>query len=75
MTAKYYQEPNGDYLAVDPSTAGYYYNLGKREVEGRATALAGSVSSVCTVGIALAFLETCKRVKRADVPREWLEMF
>ena len=75
MSYCYYREPNGDYLAVDNSTAAYYQRLGKNQLEGRASAVAGSVSSVCTTGVGLAFLETCKRVKRAEVPKEWLKMF
>lgn len=70
----YYREPNGDYLSVDPSTAAYYQRLGKNQLEGRASAVAGHASSVCTTGVGLAFLETCTRIKRKDVPEEWLKM-
>jgi hypothetical protein len=46
---KYYQERNGDYLSVDPSTLAYYLeHLGRHEYEGRATAVANCLSSVCT---------------------------
>jgi len=74
---KYYQERNksGDYVSVDPSTLDYYLKLGKAHVEGRATAIRGQVSSVCTVGLSLDFLRRkCRRVRKADVPAEWLEV-
>jgi hypothetical protein len=64
----YYQEENGDYLAVESE------NEGRGQVEGRATAIAGLVSSVCTTAISRAFLRrSCKRVGRARVPAEWRE--
>ena len=75
---KYYQERNkaGDYLSVDPSTLDYYItNLGKAEMEGRATAIQGNVSSVCTTDISLDFLRRkCRRVSKASIPAEWLDV-
>ena len=66
---RYYQEPDGDYLCVsgerlpnDPSVQ-----------EGRATAIAGLITSVCTTGIGDEFLATCKRVPRKQVPSAWIE--
>jgi len=69
----FYREHNGDYLAIDTSTNRYYLvNVGKDHFEGRATAIAGLVGSVCTTGISRGFLRTkCKRVARAKVPAEW----
>jgi hypothetical protein len=69
----YYREKNGDYLAVDTDTRGYYLAaLGRDEYEGRAAAIAGLVGSVCTTGISRAYLRAnCKRVARASVPSDW----
>ena len=63
----YYKEPNGDYLYCRPKP----YRLGM--YEGRATAIEGLVSSVCTTGISSEFLVGCKKVRKRDVPQEWLE--
>jgi len=75
---KYYQERNksGDYISVDPSTLDYYIKNGLgAQMEGRATAIRGSVTSVCTIGLSLEFLHNkCRRVRKADVPAEWLEV-
>lgn len=74
---KYYQEQDkaGDYLSVDPSTLDYYLKFtGKAEMEARATAIKGSVSSVCTTAVSVRFLQTkCHRVRKSDIPAEWLE--
>ena len=67
----YYRETNGDYLALDPTTADHYKRLGLRQLEGRASAVAGHPGSVCTTGIGLEFLKTCKPVRLADIPEEW----
>src|SRR5437879_1446124 len=69
----FYRERNGDYLALDTATNPFYLDvLGKDHFEGRATAIAGLVGSVCTTGISREFLRTnCKRVARAKVPGEW----
>jgi hypothetical protein len=69
----FYREHNGDYLAIDTSTNGYYLRTsGKNHFEGRATAIVSLIGSVCTTGISRAFLrENCKRVAKAKVPREW----
>jgi transposase len=71
---KYYRERNGDYLSIDPSTNDYYkQNLGKDHFEGRASAIAGDPSSVCTTGVGRDFLaKKCKEVPRDQVPPEWL---
>jgi hypothetical protein len=70
----YYRERNGDFLAIDTSTNRYYLRtFGKDHYEGRATAIASLVSSVCTTGISRGFLRTnCKRVRKATVPAKWL---
>jgi len=69
----YYREKNGDYLAIDTDTNRYYMTtLGKDHYEGRATAIASLISSVCTTGISRTYLRTCKRVPKQKVPRKWL---
>ena len=69
----FYREHNGDFLAIDTSTNRYYLRtFGKDHFEGRATAIVSLIGSVCTTGISRAFLrENCKRVAKAQVPREW----
>ena len=48
----YYREKNGDFLAIDTDTNAYYRQVfGQDHFEGRATAIAGLVGSVCTTGI------------------------
>lgn len=71
---RYYQERNGDYLAIDAGTNLYHReNFGQDSFEGRATAVAGLVGSVCTTGISMEFLRlNCKRVARSKVPGQWL---
>jgi hypothetical protein len=73
MTA-FFQESNGDFLAIDTSTNRYYLDhFGKDHFEGRATAIVGLVGSVCTTGISRDFLKAqCRRVARAKVPADWL---
>jgi hypothetical protein len=69
---KYYRERNkdGDYLSVDPSSA-----EGKALLEARATAIQGLRSSVCTTSVHVHYLRLkCRRVRKADVPAEWLEV-
>lgn len=73
---KYYREPNGDYLAIEPSTHYYYMvNFHKDEYEGRAAAIENDPSSVCTTGISQWYLDKCEKVKKGDVPKEWIDMF
>lgn len=69
----FYQEKNGDYLAIDTSTNAYCLDvLGRDHFEGRATAIEGLVGSVCTTGISRVYLrKNCERVARAKVPAEW----
>jgi hypothetical protein len=70
----YYRERNGDFLAIDTSTNRYHRTLfGNDYYEGRATAIASLVSSVCTTSISREFLrKECKRVPKAKVPSDWL---
>jgi hypothetical protein len=70
----YYRERNGDYLAIDAGTNRYYRTaFGKDRYEGRASAIASLVTSVCTTSISRDFLRTqCKRVPKAKVPANWL---
>ena len=69
----YYWELSGDYLAIDTSTNRYYMEtFGKDHFEGRATAIAGQVGSVCTTGISRDFLRrNCKMANKTRVPDEW----
>lgn len=69
----YYREKNGDFLAIDTSTNRYHLDLfGKDHFEGRATAIAGLVGSVCTTGISREFLKSeCNRVAKSALPAEW----
>ena len=72
---QYYQEATGDFLAIDTATNRYYLrNLGEDLWEGRATAIAGQVGSVCTTSVSGDFLKAkCKRVAQAEVPAKWLK--
>jgi hypothetical protein len=69
----YFQERDGDYLAINTDTNDYYMkNFGKDHFEGRGTAIAGLVGSVCTTGISREFLhKECRRVAKTNVPTEW----
>lgn len=70
---QFYRERGGDYLAIDTATNRYYrQNFGKNHFEGRATAMQGLVSSVCTTGISREFLrEECRRIAKRHLPAEW----
>lgn len=70
----FYQEEDGGFLAIDTGTNAYYRQvLGKDHFEGRAAALSALANSVCTTGIARAYLAlNCKRVAKARVPAAWL---
>jgi hypothetical protein len=70
----YYQEPNGDWLCVDPASREHHLRLGNDATEGRATSIAGDVGSVCTTAVGAGFLKKCKRVTRSDVPAAWRRM-
>lgn len=69
----FYRERNGDYLAIDTATKRYYRDtFGQDHFEGRATAIQGLVSSVCTTGVSRQHLrEKCKRVAKRRVPVPW----
>jgi hypothetical protein len=58
----YYQESNGDYLAIETDSNRHYLSLyGKDHFEGRATAIEKQVGSVCTTAVSREFLRTnCK---------------
>lgn len=70
---QFYREDSGDYLAIDTATNRYYRDtFGKDQFEGRATAIQGLVTSVCTTGVSRQFLrERCKRVGKVSVPAAW----
>ena len=69
----FYREDNSDFLAIDTTTNAYYRtNFGKDHFEGRATAIAGQVGSVCTTCVSREYLKTrCRRVAKRKVPRQW----
>ncbi len=69
----FFREENGDFLAIDTGTNRYYLDhFGQDHFEGRATAIAGLVGSVCTTVVSRDFLKTnCRRVSRAAVPADW----
>lgn len=75
---KYYQEggKSGDYLSVDPSTNEHYIkNMGGDYFEARATAISGLITSVCTTAVSRGWLRSnCRRVRKATIPAEWLEV-
>ncbi len=69
---RHYREANGDYLAIDAATNGYYRRLGHDHFEGRAAAVAGQAGSVCTTGVSREYLRACcTRVAKAGVPAAW----
>lgn len=48
---------------------------GKALFEARATAIKGVLTSVCTTAVSIEFLrDKCHRVRKADIPKEWLEV-
>jgi hypothetical protein len=68
----FYRERNGDFLAIETATNRFYRQIyGKDHYEGRATAIAGLATSVCTTGISRDFLRTCKPVAKKYVPTQW----
>lgn len=69
----FYRERGGDYLAIATETNRFYRQIyGKDHFEGRATAIQGLVTSVCTTGISRDFLrQECKRVAKRRVPIAW----
>ncbi len=71
---KFYREDDtGDYLAIEPSTNQYYLtHFGEDSFEGRATAIANNVLSVCTTSMSRRFLDNdCTEVKQSEVPQDW----
>lgn len=73
MVLFYHERDSGDFLSIDTDTNAYYRRvLGQDHFEGRATAIAGLIGSVCTTGVSRDYLRACcKQVPRADVPAEW----
>ena len=69
---QFYREPNGDYLCIEPTTRRYYSD---ERYEGRAAAIAGQPTSVCTTDISAEYLRQCRRVRHSAVPAEWREWF
>lgn len=78
MKLEYYKEiDTGDYLCVDVKSIDIYIKeLGKFQYEGRATAIANMPTSICTTTMSKGFIEKdCVKVKKSEVPAEYLEMF
>jgi len=75
---KYYKErESGDYLCVDASTLSYFLeNFSHNACEGRSTCIEGNPHSICTCSMDVDYLkDNCVRVKRSQVPKDYLEMF
>ena len=69
--AHYYRERDGgDYLALFPAYV-RKDGHGRRIFDGRATAISGLATSVCSTGIGERFLAQCDRIPRRQVPRPW----
>lgn len=72
------EEP--DYLSIDTKTKDWQYEnsrFGQRKIavmyEGRASAIQGIPSSVCTTGINADYIkQQCKRIAKKQVPEVWL---
>ena len=73
----YYREANGDFLAIDAATNGYYRRcFGQDHFEGRAAAVAGQAGSVCTTAVSREYLRACcERVAKDSVPAAWQRAF
>jgi hypothetical protein len=65
----YYHEHNGDFMAI--------FRHDGRNDDGtwpcRGAAIVGSPSSVCTAGASPEYIATCRKVRRNQVPTDWLE--
>jgi hypothetical protein len=73
MSTAFYRESNGDYLCIDVRLCSEDVT-GQRFFDGRAAAVEGLPTSVCTCSVGVRFLkESCRRVRRKDVPQEWLQ--
>jgi hypothetical protein len=73
MIRFYRETETDDFLAIDTETNRFYLDTyGQDHFEGRASAIAGLLGSVCTTGIAREYLrKKCKRVAKKIVPQEW----
>jgi len=71
----YFQENNGDFLAIDTTTNSYHLRTFRKDrFEGRATAIQGLLGSVCTTGISREFLAVnCTKMAKWNVPAAWLK--
>lgn len=68
----FFREDNGDFLAIATDAIRPSSSFDQDCFEGRATAIAGCVGSVCTCGISREYLRTCcRRVAKAKVPAQW----
>jgi hypothetical protein len=63
---------SGDYLAIRPHLW-RRDNDGQKVFDGRATAIAGLVTSVCSCTIGETYLEECEPVEKDAVPKAWLD--
>lgn len=71
---RYYQEQNGDFLAINPESRKYYrQTFGIDAYEGRAVNIEGLPESMATTSIDLEYLSRCVGKRRRDVPAGWLK--
>jgi len=74
---RYYQEPNGDFLAIadrrdlgatiSPSRMSFKQKL----YIARAAAIAGQASSACTCEVSASYLAACMRIAFRNIPEVW----
>jgi hypothetical protein len=67
----YFDPESGDYLSVFPRQVRFDPTTGQRLFDGRAPAVQGLPSSVCTCTIGEEYLSGCVRVRRGEVPSRW----
>lgn len=68
---KFYKEPNGDYMVVDHARDAICPD---GTLSARACAIEGSRLSVQGTSASREYIAKCIRVRRAEVPAEWLAM-
>lgn len=73
---QYFEEPNGDYLAVDTESKNRQFEslLGSPQLEGRVTGSKGDPDSIYTTDVNASYLdERCEEVEPEEVPDEWID--
>ena len=69
----YFEEPNGDYMAVDLKHP--YMNGKNTFFECRACCLENNPRSIQTCSAQDQYIDKCKLVKKESVPLEYMSMF